>query len=77
LINKVAFPDLNFVEVDAALKAGNKLQQLYELASGRASIGQDSNHRYKASNKGLKIVPIVVSPALRRNSQKNCRETVR
>ena len=60
LINKVAFPDVNFVEVDAALKAGNKLRQLCQLASGRASIAQNSNHRYKPANKGLKIVPITV-----------------
>jgi hypothetical protein len=61
LINKVAFPDINFVEVDAALKAGNKLQQLYDLASGRASIARDSNDRYKQANKGLKLVRITIS----------------
>ncbi|HEU5239973.1 MAG TPA: hypothetical protein VFU37_22765 [Pyrinomonadaceae bacterium] len=38
LINKVAFPDVNFVEVNAALKAGKKLRQLYGLASGRVSL---------------------------------------
>jgi hypothetical protein len=58
LINKVAFPASNFTEVDAALKAGNKLWQLYQIASGRASIARDSNDRYKPSNKGLKIIPI-------------------
>jgi len=58
LINKVAFPDLNFIEVDAALKAGNKLHQLYKLASGCASIARDSNNQYKVANKGLKIVSI-------------------
>lgn len=58
LINKVAFPVSNFTEVDAALKAGNKLWQLYQLASGPASIARDSNDRYKPSNKGLKIIPI-------------------
>jgi hypothetical protein len=56
LINKVAFPDVNFVGVDAALKAGNKLRQLYELASGRVSIARDSNDRYKQSSKGLKLI---------------------
>jgi hypothetical protein len=61
LIAKVAFPDLNFIEVDAALKAGNKLWQLYQLASGCASIARDSNDRYKPSNKSLKIVLIAVS----------------
>jgi hypothetical protein len=63
LINKVAFPDGNFVEVDAALNAGNKLRQLYELASGRASIARDSNDRYKRSKKGLMIVPMTISHA--------------
>jgi hypothetical protein len=63
LINKVAFPDVNFIEVDAALKAGNKLWQLYQLASGRASLARDSNDRYKPANKGLKIVATTVSPA--------------
>ena len=61
LINKVAFPDLNFIEVDAALKAGNKLWQLYQLASGCASIARDSNDRYKPSKKGLMTVPMTVS----------------
>jgi hypothetical protein len=65
LINKVAFPDLNFNEVNAALKAGNKLRQLYELASGCASIARDSNNRYKPANKGLMIVPIIRSRELR------------
>jgi len=60
LINKVAFPDVNFVEVDTALKAGNKLRQLYQLASGSASIARDSNDRYKEANKGLKIVPMTI-----------------
>jgi len=58
LINKVAFPDVNFIEVDAALKAGNNLRQLYKLASGCASIARDSNDRYKAANKGLTIISI-------------------
>jgi hypothetical protein len=61
LINKVAFPSLNFIEVDAALKAGNKLRQLYQLASGSAAIARDSHDRYKPANKGLKIVPIRIS----------------
>jgi hypothetical protein len=61
LINKVAFPDVNFVEVDAALKAGNRLRQLYDLASGRASIARDSNDRYKPANKGLKVVRLTIN----------------
>jgi hypothetical protein len=56
LINRVAFPNTNFNEVDAALKAGNKLIQLYELASGTAAIARDSTNRYKEAKKGLKII---------------------
>ena len=55
-LNKVAFPDCNFVEVDAALRAGNKLHQLHELACGRASIGMDSAGQYRWGNRGLKII---------------------
>ena len=56
LINKVAFPVSNFTEVNAALKAGDKLWQLYQLASDRASIAKDSAGQYKVGDKGLKIV---------------------
>ena len=66
LINKVAFPDVNFVEVDAALKAGKKLRQLYGLASGRLSIARDSNEQYKQSSKGLKLIPLRRREATRR-----------
>src|ERR1700694_5327358 len=38
LLNKIAFPDFNVAEVEAALKAGNNLHKLHELACGRASI---------------------------------------
>jgi hypothetical protein len=55
-LNKVAFPDCNNVEVDSALKAGNNLNCLYELACGRASIAKDSAGQCKVGNKGLKIV---------------------
>jgi hypothetical protein len=55
-LNKIAFPDSNAVEVDAALKAGNNLNRLYELASGQASIAKDSNGHYKIGKKGLMIV---------------------
>jgi hypothetical protein len=55
-LNKIAFPDFNPVEVDAALKAGNNLNRLYELASGRASLATDFTGRYKTGSKGLKIV---------------------
>ena len=55
-LNKVAFPDANATEVDAALKAGNNLRKLYELACGHASIAKDSAGRYKLGRKGLMIV---------------------
>ena len=55
-LNKIAFPDANAAEVDAALRAGNNLNRLYELACGRASIARDSAGHYKIGTKGLKIV---------------------
>jgi hypothetical protein len=55
-LNKIAFPDANAADVDAALKAGNNLNKLYELACGRASIAQDSAGHYKIGNSGLKIL---------------------
>src|ERR1700681_3936301 len=55
-LNKIAFPDSNAAEVDAALKAGNNLNRLYELACGRASIAKDSAGDYKVGAKGLKII---------------------
>jgi hypothetical protein len=55
-LNKVAFPNCNFVEVDAALKAGNKLYQLYDLACGRCSIAKDAAGQYKVGKKGFKVV---------------------
>ena len=58
MINKIAFPNVNFVEVEAALKAGNKLRQVYELALGRASIARDSNNQYKQAKNGLKIIQL-------------------
>lgn len=64
LINKVAFPDLNLNEVDAALKAGNKLKQLHALASGRALIARNANGRYKSAGKGLKIIRLRRSAAI-------------
>ncbi|HXM33442.1 MAG TPA: hypothetical protein VN921_07295 [Chthoniobacterales bacterium] len=56
LLNKIAFPDFNAAEVDAALTAGNNLHKLHELASGRASLAKDAAGNYKTGNKGLKIV---------------------
>jgi hypothetical protein len=60
-LNKVAFPDANTTEVDAALKAGNNLRKLYELACGQASIAKDSAGRYRLGRKGLMIVKQVTS----------------
>jgi len=55
-LNKVAFPEANATEVDAALKAGNNLRKLYELACGHASIAKDSVGHYKMGRRGLMIV---------------------
>jgi hypothetical protein len=55
-LNKVAFPEANAMEVDAALKAGNNLRKLYELACGHASIAKDSAGHYKIGAKGVKII---------------------
>jgi hypothetical protein len=60
-LNKVAFPEANATEVDAALKAGNNLRKLYELACGSASIAKDSDGRYRLGRKGLMIVMQVTS----------------
>ena len=56
LLNKVAFPDFNLVEVNAALAAGNNLNRLYELARGWASIAKDQAGHYKVGSKGLTII---------------------
>ena len=55
MINRVAFPRIQFVEVDAALAAGNQLRQIYTLACGDAWIVRDGA-RYKRGKKGLKII---------------------
>lgn len=55
-LNKIAFPDSNATEVDAALKAGNNLNRLYDLACGCASVASDSAGHYKLGSKGLKII---------------------
>jgi hypothetical protein len=54
-LTKVAFPDSNLAEVDAALEAGNNLHGLHDLARGRSSLATDSNGNYKQGGKGLKI----------------------
>jgi hypothetical protein len=64
-LNKIAFPDCNLAEVDAALRAGSNLNRLYELACGRASVASDSTGRYKLGSRGLKIIthpPVLKSP---------------
>lgn len=55
MINRVAFPLVQFVEVDAALAAGNHLRQLYALACGDAWMVRDGKN-YKRGRKGLKII---------------------
>jgi hypothetical protein len=55
-LNRIAFPDSNWREVDAALQAGNKLPGIHELACGNASIAKDATGHYKIGAKGLKIV---------------------
>lgn len=54
-LNRIAFPDSNWMEVDAALRAGNKLHSLYELACGNVSVARDSAGSYKIGSGGLKI----------------------
>jgi hypothetical protein len=55
-LTKVAFPDSNLAEVDAALEAGNNLRGLHELACGCSSLARSSSGLYKQGGKGLKIV---------------------
>jgi hypothetical protein len=55
-LNKVAFPDVNTAEINAALRAGNNLSRLHDLACGRASIAKDSDGHYKTGRKGLMII---------------------
>lgn len=64
LLNKIALPDFNAAEVDAALRAGNNLRNLHDLACGRAFIAQDAAG-HKIGNKGLKIVRHAVATARR------------
>jgi hypothetical protein len=67
LVNRIAFPSVNFVEVDAALAAGNKLRDVYALACGEGFIARDQNDRYKLARKGLKIVRIHRGSIIRRD----------
>jgi hypothetical protein len=54
-LTKIAFPDCNLAEVDAALEAGNNLRGLHDLACGRSSLAKDSGGNFKTGGKGLKI----------------------
>jgi hypothetical protein len=54
-LTKIAFPDCNLAEVDAALEAGNNLRGLHALACGRSSLAKDSSGNFKTGGKGLKI----------------------
>jgi hypothetical protein len=55
-LNKIAFPDFNVDDVNAALKAGNNLNRLYDLARGHASAATDTLGHSKIGSKGLKII---------------------
>jgi hypothetical protein len=55
-LTKVAFPDCNLAEVEAALEAGNNLRGLHDLACGRGSLARNSSGSYKQGGKGLKVV---------------------
>jgi len=54
-LTKIAFPDCNLAEVDAALVAGNNLRGLHDLACGRSSLAKDSAGNYKQGSNGLKV----------------------
>ncbi len=57
-LTKIAFPDANWIEVEAALRAGNKLKPLYELACGIGSIARDAAGNYKVGSRGYKVVSV-------------------
>jgi hypothetical protein len=65
VLNRIALPEFNGAEVDAALRAGNNLRNLYDLACGRASVTRDAAGDPKIGNKGLKIVRHAVATARR------------
>ncbi len=54
-LNRVAFPEDNHAEVEAALAAGNNLRTLHDLASGRAWVARDENGNYKLGRRGLRV----------------------
>jgi hypothetical protein len=53
-LNKIAFPDCNWLEVDSALAAGNKLKTIHDLACGTASLVKDLAGHYQVGAHGLK-----------------------
>jgi len=62
-LNKVAFPDANHEQVNAALNAGNNLNDLYALACGRASVARtDTGQFIRVKNGRLKILRNIVLP---------------
>src|SRR4051794_18676444 len=54
-LNRVAFPDHNHAEVEAALAAGNTLRTLDELAAGRAWLARDDHGNFKRGRRGLRV----------------------
>jgi hypothetical protein len=54
-LTKIAFPDCNFAEVEAALEAGNNLRGLHDLARGKSSLVRSPSGRFKQGGKGLKM----------------------
>jgi hypothetical protein len=65
-LNHVAFPDHNHAEVEAALRAGNKLRSLYQLACGDAWVARESNGDYKHGRNGLRIIRTIRDRDLQR-----------
>lgn len=65
-LNRVAFPDHNHAEVDAALQAGNHLRTLYELACGHAWVARESDGNFKQGRKGLRVMRTIRSVGARR-----------
>ena len=53
-LNKIAFPVCNWMEVDAALAAGNKLRTIYALACGTLSVVRNSKGQHQIGSCGLK-----------------------
>jgi len=54
-LNRVAFPEHNHAEVEAALAAGNNLRTLFELAAGRAWVARGDDGTYKQGRRGLRV----------------------